>query len=518
MQSLGSEPAAVAAASKTALQDTSPERRRAPRSGVILNPDAREAANKLRADHTISHALVASVACLLEFFSLLALGTAIFTFHVYEIEGMASHYLVSLALLPVLALIGFQAANLYTVAALRSPTRAIAHAGLTWTAVFALLAVFVFFMKTGDYYSRAMYGTWYLTGLAALLATRLTMFAIVRRWSHAGRLDRRTVIVGGGHDVESLVSALDASAEADIQIVGIFDDRDDERSPLVQAGYRKLGTTDELVEFIRMTHVDLLIVSLPITAEKRLLQMLQKLWVLPVDVRLSAHTNKLRFKPRAYSYIGNIPFLDVIDRPLGDWDHVLKNLFDKTFALLALLLLSPIMIGTALAVKLTSKGPIFFRQNRYGFNNELIGIYKFRSMYTDMSDVNASKLVTKDDPRVTPVGRFIRKTSIDELPQLFNVLMGELSLVGPRPHAVQAKAADELYDAVVDGYFARHRVKPGITGWAQINGWRGETDTREKIERRVEHDLFYIENWSVFFDLYILAATPLKLLHTESAY
>ncbi|MEZ5877082.1 MAG: sugar transferase [Tepidamorphaceae bacterium] len=148
----------------------------------------------------------------------------------------------------------------------------------------------------------------------------------------------------------------------------------------------------------------------------------------------------------------------------------------------------------------------------------MIEVYKFRSMSTDMSDANASKLVTKDDPRVTRVGKFIRKTSLDELPQLFNVLRGELSLVGPRPHALQAKAAEHLYDDVVVGYFARHKVKPGITGWAQINGWRGETDTQEKIQRRVEHDLYYIENWSIWFDIYILAMTPVSLMDTRSAY
>jgi lipopolysaccharide/colanic/teichoic acid biosynthesis glycosyltransferase len=142
----------------------------------------------------------------------------------------------------------------------------------------------------------------------------------------------------------------------------------------------------------------------------------------------------------------------------------------------------------------------------------LIEVYKFRSMYIDMGDAKAAKLVTRDDPRVTPVGRFIRKTSIDELPQLFNVLKGQLSIVGPRPHALEAKAANRLYHDAVDGYFARHKVKPGITGWAQINGWRGETDTVEKLMARVDHDLYYIENWSILLDLYILAMTPVSLL------
>jgi exopolysaccharide biosynthesis polyprenyl glycosylphosphotransferase len=197
----------------------------------------------------------------------------------------------------------------------------------------------------------------------------------------------------------------------------------------------------------------------------------------------------------------------------------MKWLFDRIIGGLALIWLSPVMLLVAIAIKLESRGPVFFKQKRYGFNNELIEVYKFRSMYVDQCDPTAAKLVQKNDARVTKVGAFIRKTSLDELPQLINVFFkGNLSLVGPRPHAVHAKAADRLYDEAVDGYFARHRVKPGITGWAQINGWRGETDTEEKIQRRVEHDLYYIENWSVLMDLAILARTPLALAKTEHAY
>ncbi|HEU5094419.1 MAG TPA: sugar transferase, partial [Reyranella sp.] len=178
-----------------------------------------------------------------------------------------------------------------------------------------------------------------------------------------------------------------------------------------------------------------------------------------------------------------------------------------------------VMVVTAIAIKLDSKGPVFFKQKRHGFNNELIEVYKFRSMRTDMADANASKLVTKGDPRVTRVGRFIRKSSIDELPQFFNVLTGQLSVVGPRPHATQAKADNLLYYEAVEGYFARHKVKPGITGWAQIHGWRGETDTVDKIMQRVQHDLYYIEKWSILLDLYIVVMTPFSLFSkSENAY
>jgi len=218
----------------------------------------------------------------------------------------------------------------------------------------------------------------------------------------------------------------------------------------------------------------------------------------------------IRLARRLYSHVGKVATIDLYDRPIGDWGHVAKWMLDKTIGLAAIALLAPLMTMVALAIKLDSPGPVLFRQKRYGFNNEPIEVLKFRSMHTALADANADRLVTRSDPRVTRVGRFIRRTSLDELPQLFNVLTGELSLVGPRPHALAAKAEDQPYNEVV----ARHRVRPGITGWAQIAGWRGETDMR----KRAEHDLYYIENWSVFFDLYILAATPFALLKSENVY
>ena len=262
----------------------------------------------------------------------------------------------------------------------------------------------------------------------------------------------------------------------------------------------------------------MLIVSLPITAQARLLSMLKKLWVLPVDIRLSAHSSELRFRPRAYSYVGSVPMLDILDKPINDWDSVAKRTFDIVFSLLGIILFSPIMLATAIAIKLDSKGPVLFKQKRHGFNNEVIEVYKFRSMYTHLSDPTARNAVTKGDPRVTPVGRFLRKSSIDELPQIFNVFKGELSLVGPRPHAVLAQTQDRTYSDVVEGYFARHRVKPGVTGWAQINGWRGEIDNDEKIQFRTAFDLHYIENWSLLFDIKILMLTTVVGFVNKNAY
>jgi Undecaprenyl-phosphate glucose phosphotransferase len=410
------------------------------------------------------------------------------------------------------------AIRLYQPSSFTTIWRQLARLWLGWTMVIELLVATAFFLKMGSDFSRGWLLWWYVAGGLALLAFRVSLAFAVRSWHRAGRLQRRAVIVGGGEPASALIHALAAEPENDVRICGIFDDRGADRVGASSAGIPMLGNLDELVDFCRSSRVDLLIISLPLYAESRLLQVFRKLWVLPVDIRLLAHTSKLRFRPRAYSYIGGVPFIDVADRPIADWDHIQKWLFDKVIGTLALIALTPVMALVALAVKLDSRGPVLFRQKRYGFNNELVEVYKFRSMYVEQSDANAARLVTKGDPRVTRVGRFIRKTSLDELPQLFNAVSGTLSLVGPRPHALQAKADNELYQDVVDGYYARHRVKPGLTGWAQINGWRGETDTKEKIQKRVEHDLFYIENWSVLFDLYILVMTPFALLKADNAY
>ena len=359
---------------------------------------------------------------------------------------------------------------------------------------------------------------WFLTGFALVFIFRSFVGFVVKGWTEAGLLERRAIIVGGGADAEQVILGLEREQNNDIRICGIFDDRTDDRSPDIVAGYPKLGTVPELVEFARSARLDMLIVSLPLTAGGRVREMLKKLWILPLDIRLSAHTNKMAFKQRAYSYIGAMPFVKLSERPISGWRFVRKRIFDIVVSALMIIALAPLMIVTAIKIKMDSKGPVFFRQKRHGFNNEEIDVWKFRSMYTDMCDPAAKVVVTKGDPRVTKVGAFIRKTSIDELPQLWNVLKGELSLVGPRPHAVHAHLQDQPWNEVVDGYFARHRVKPGVTGWAQINGWRGEIDNVEKIKKRTDHDLYYIENWSLAFDLYILFKTPFRLMDTKNAY
>jgi Undecaprenyl-phosphate glucose phosphotransferase len=498
----------------TSLKATSPKST----SPKPLSPAAIDAAAMPTAP-AWSPIVVAGTVRMAELALTVLVGLAVYAAYVVPIEGFAWRYVGATFGIAGLAILAFQTADIYQVQAFRGYEKQYFRLASAWSVVFLIAIGVTFFAKTGEHYSRVWLGGFYVVGLVALLCFRRTLFLLVRQWTRQGRLDRRTVVVGADERGDTLITSLSAQPYSDVRVIGVFDDRGDDRAPSAAGGRPKLGTVDDLVEFARKTRIDLVLFALPISAEGRILQMLKKLWVLPVDIRLAAHTNSLRFRPRAYSYLGNVPVLDILDKPITDWDVVMKWLFDKIVGTILLILCSPLMLLTAIAIKLDSRGPVFFKQKRYGFNNELIEVYKFRSMYVDQCDATASKLVQKGDPRVTKVGAFIRKTSIDELPQLFNVVFkGNLSLVGPRPHAIHAKAENRLYDEAVDGYFARHRVKPGITGWAQISGWRGETDTHEKIQRRVEHDLYYIENWSVLFDLFILAKTPWALAKTKNAY
>ncbi|MDR3375831.1 MAG: undecaprenyl-phosphate glucose phosphotransferase [Ancalomicrobiaceae bacterium] len=417
-----------------------------------------------------------------------------------------------------LAVLLIQAADGYMIATLSTRFDQIGRVVAAWTMVFLLFAVASFIAQRTDLVDHAWFLSWYVAGVGLLALCRSIVAPLVQFWIADGRLERRAVIVGGGSAAGELIQSLENQKSSDIRICGIFDDRSDDRSPAIVKGYPKLGTVADLLEFGRLTKLDMLIVTIPLRAESRVLELLHRLWVLPVDIHLSAHADKLRFRPRTYRYLGNVPMVPVFNKPLADWDAVAKRGFDLVFGVLALIVAAPIMLGAAIAVKLDSKGPILFRQKRYGFNNEVVDVWKFRSMYTDMTDPDAKKVVTKGDPRVTKVGRFIRKTSIDELPQLFNVLAGSLSLVGPRPHALKGLTQNRLFEQVVDGYFARHKVKPGVTGWAQINGWRGEVDTPEKIRKRVEYDLYYIENWTLWFDFKILVLTPFRIIGQEGAY
>jgi polysaccharide biosynthesis protein PslA len=260
------------------------------------------------------------------------------------------------------------------------------------------------------------------------------------------------------------------------------------------------------------------IMALPLDAEQRLKSLCDKMKALAIDVRLSLEPLAEAFNGRGLGHVGTVPVFEVVDRPLKNWRAVAKWMEDRLLGLTLLVLIGPLMAVIAVLVKLDSPGPVFFVQSRFGFNNQPIRVLKFRTMHVGRADPSGAQRTVRNDPRVTRLGRILRWLSFDELPQLINVVRGDMSLVGPRPHAVAMQAGDRLYCEAVERYLHRHRVKPGITGWAQVNGLRGEVDTLEKAHARVAYDLYYIEHWSPWFDFKILLKTVGVLTSDENAY
>jgi polysaccharide biosynthesis protein PslA len=358
---------------------------------------------------------------------------------------------------------------------------------------------------------------WYIYSASSICLMRMLVGVRLISWAQDGTLVRNIVIVGAGEQSALMVETLKKNSHPWINIVGIFDDRSERGLESIDENFR-MGNVDTLISMAREWQLDEILIALPWGAEDRISVILNKLQVLPVNIRLCPESLCFKVPNYGYSNYSGIRILKMLDKPLSGWNYIIKTVEDKILATFILALISPILIVIAVLIKLDSPGPVFFRQKRYGFNNQLINMFKFRSMYVDKQDNNASQLTTKDDPRVTKLGSFLRRASLDELPQFLNVLTGEMSIVGPRPHAKEAKAAGQLYEDVVFQYAARHKVKPGITGWAQVNGWRGETDTEEKIHKRVEYDIDYINRWSLLFDLKIIAKTIFVVIVGQNAY
>jgi Undecaprenyl-phosphate glucose phosphotransferase len=325
---------------------------------------------------------------------------------------------------------------------------------------------------------------------------------------------RRVALVGAAEDVARSAAAL-ADAGPRLRIVGVFLDRGP-TDGVDLGGLPVLGGPADLVVCASRMDLDEVIVALsPRMSAARLLRLIETARGLPVDVRVAAADGMLTDLPTGGA---SLRLVDVSRRPLRGVAGLIKRAEDVIVAAVALVLLAPVMALAALAVRLDSPGPVLFRQPRYGFANRTIQVLKFRTMYVDRGDGSGADRTTRDDPRVTRVGRFLRRTSIDELPQLINVLRGEMSIVGPRAHAVAMKVEGRLYDQAVGAYFARHRVRPGITGWAQVNGLRGEVNTLDKARRRVAFDLDYIERWSLLFDIHIMSRTVRTMFYDPNAY
>jgi Undecaprenyl-phosphate glucose phosphotransferase len=352
--------------------------------------------------------------------------------------------------------------------------------------------------------------------MAGLVTSRVSL-SILLKSDREGRYALRTVIVGGGPHGARLVQFLRLRNDRSLRLLGFVDDRVT-RIGVEMGAIPYFGPIDEVFSMVRAGLVDKVIIALPWSAEERMLQLLRQLAEYPVHVRLAPDLITYHFPGRVLSDVGGVPLLHLLDRPISGWGYLVKRAEDIAIAAAAILVFGLPMLAIALAVRLDSPGPILFRQPRIGFNNRPFEVLKFRTMHAHMSERNISRQATKDDPRITRVGAILRKLSLDELPQLLNVLRGDMSVVGPRPHAPQTRAAGRPFEEVVARYAARHRVKPGMTGLAQVRGWRGETDTEEKIIRRVESDLEYIENWSVWLDAAILLRTMLLVVRTKNAH
>lgn len=359
---------------------------------------------------------------------------------------------------------------------------------------------------------------WALVACGVMMASRIALMLRIHFLVQTGRLEHRIVLVGGGNTVEPLIREIDRERGRGRRLCGFFDERMDERSPSMIAGHHKTGDIDDLVEFARLARIDTVVIAIPGASQQRIRELLGRLFVLPVYIRVLEGAENPEFSRKRRSRIGPFQLIEIYKRPIDGFSAVQKRAFDLVASILAIILFAPLMAVIALAIRLETPGPALFRQKRHGYNNKPIEVLKFRSMYVDKCDPTAIKAVRRGDARVTRVGRFIRRTSLDELPQFFNVLKGELSMVGPRPHALTARTGDIVYDQITEAYSARHKVKPGVTGWAQINGWRGELNSPEKIRARIEHDLYYIENWSLWLDLKIVLLTPWSLVTTKNAY
>ncbi|GAA0542509.1 MAG: undecaprenyl-phosphate glucose phosphotransferase [Alteromonadaceae bacterium] len=392
-------------------------------------------------------------------------------------------------------------------------SRMLVHVAVIHTVSFLLIVAGLFLLKEAETFSRLVLSTSYVAGLSVLILWRLVARAI-KTWRRKRGLSLQQVaIIGLTPSGIALREEMAQHIELGFNCIGFYDDRTPERLEDMPTE-ALLGDVEAAVKMARRGKIAKLYICLPMMAEKRIADIISRLGDTTVDVLMVPEFLLKNLMHARIGNVGNIDTLSVFESPMFGFQSFYKRSFDLLFSSTVLLLISPLLILIALAVKLTSSGPVLFRQDRYGLDGKKIGVYKFRSMKV-MENGGAVIQAKRNDKRITPVGAFLRRTSLDELPQFFNVLLGEMSVVGPRPHAV---AHNEEYRKQVAFYMLRHKVRPGITGWAQINGWRGETDTLEKMEMRVKYDLDYIRNWSLLFDVSIVFKTVFKGFVDKNAY
>lgn len=393
-----------------------------------------------------------------------------------------------------------------------SPMRLLWRVASGWLIIAGLLLLFGYAAHLLPYFDSYVLLNWLWVGpvcqFAARFALRQAAPTLISRWGG----NRRAIIAGVNEQGLSLADRTRNSLSG-IKVVGYFDDRFADRLP-DHRPLPLLGTLADLPSYVQKNGIQVIYLSLPMTTQARIL------WILD---ELRDTTASIYFVPDFFvtdliqgrmDTVEDIPVVAVCESPFNGVNSLIKRTSDVVLATLIIVLLTPLLALIALGVKLTSPGPVLFRQRRYGLDGQEIIVYKFRSM-TVCEDGGQIRQAKKNDSRLTPIGGFLRKSSLDELPQLINVLQGRMSIVGPRPHAV---AHNEMYRKLIKGYMIRHKVRPGMTGWAQVNGLRGETDTVEKMAARIEHDLEYLRNWSLRLDLYIIFKTGFVVLRDQNAY
>ena len=393
-------------------------------------------------------------------------------------------------------------------------SRRVTEAALRIIAPFALTIAIVLALPNEADRSGALLdwlGMWALGAVAGIIDVRLVLAALAVRWRNQGRLKEAVAIYGTGEVAHRLIEHLRQRCGDTIEIVGVFDDRSPSRvaSPRLRSLLR--GSSGDLIELSRKCKIDRVVVALPHAAEERVLQVVDRLCQMPIEIGLAPDLVGFSLTgglpEGAPAKLGGLPLLVFYRRPLTFGQSLAKNTFDKVVAALAILILAPTLIAVAIAIKLDSRGPVLFRQNRYGFGNRVIRVYKFRTMCAEAADLNGTTQTQANDPRITRIGRHLRRWSLDQLPQLFNVLGGAMSLVGPRPHAISMRVDERLNEEIVPDYAMRHHLKPGITGWAQVNGYHGPVNDEAALRGRVAHDLEYINRWSLWFDLVTIVRT-----------
>jgi putative colanic acid biosysnthesis UDP-glucose lipid carrier transferase len=387
---------------------------------------------------------------------------------------------------------------------------------LAWIVVVAILTMLGYLTKTSAIFSRRVVLTWMILVPFALVGLRLGVYRGLHWLRKQGHNSRSVVIAGAGDLGKRLAQNVVDTPWLGMRLLGFFDDYVNAEVELAAdtQRYPVLGNLDDLIRFVRENAVEMVYLALPMRAEARLRQVVEGLQYTTTSLYYAPDVFTFSLLSASFMDLRGIPLISLWETPFYGINGWLKRAEDLILASLILLLVSPLLIGLAIAVKLSSPGPIIFKQRRYGLDGHEIIVYKFRTMRV-CEDGPRILQATQNDDRVTPFGRFLRQTSLDELPQFFNVLLGTMSIVGPRPHAV---AHNEYYRHLIPGYMLRHKVRPGLTGWAQINGWRGETDTLEKMAKRIEYDLEYLRNWSLRLDMKIVFLTLFRHLTSSQAY